>query len=105
MGKCIGILTAGGDSPGLNAAIRAVGRVLSRANARLIGFKDGFEGIAFDRLIVGPNSSCLSFTKFVIFKLVHSVIYAFKYFSKPWNAAKNMIPNIINIATFVYENS
>lgn len=51
MGKCIGILTAGGDSPGLNAAIRAVGRVLARANARLIGFKDGFEGIAFDRFV------------------------------------------------------
>lgn len=49
MGKCVGILTAGGDSPGLNAAIRAVGRVLARNNCRLIGFKDGFEGIAFDR--------------------------------------------------------
>ena len=51
MRKCVGILTAGGDSPGLNAAIRAVGKVLSRANARLIGFKDGFEGIAFDRFV------------------------------------------------------
>jgi len=51
MGKCIGILTAGGDSPGLNAAIRAVGRVVIRSNARLIGFKDGFEGIAFDRFV------------------------------------------------------
>ena len=51
MGRCVGILTAGGDSPGLNAAIRAVGRVLARANARLIGFKDGFEGIAFDRFV------------------------------------------------------
>ena len=26
MTKCIGILTAGGDSPGLNAAIRGVGK-------------------------------------------------------------------------------
>ena len=51
MRKCVGILTAGGDSPGLNAAIRAVGKVLSRANAKLIGFKDGFEGIAFDRFV------------------------------------------------------
>ena len=40
MRKCVGILTAGGDSPGLNAAIRAVGKVLARANAKLIGFKE-----------------------------------------------------------------
>lgn len=51
MGKCVGILTAGGDSPGLNAAIRSVGRVLARNNCRLIGFKDGFEGVAFDRYV------------------------------------------------------
>ncbi len=51
MQECVGILTAGGDSPGLNAAIRAVGRVLSRAGCRLTGFKDGFEGIAFDRWV------------------------------------------------------
>lgn len=51
MPKCVGILTAGGDSPGLNAAIRAVGKTLSRQGYQLIGFRDGFEGIAFDRTI------------------------------------------------------
>lgn len=49
MPKCVGILTAGGDSPGLNAAIRAVGKSLTAENYNLIGFRDGFEGIAFDR--------------------------------------------------------
>ncbi|MDD4818364.1 MAG: ATP-dependent 6-phosphofructokinase [Victivallaceae bacterium] len=52
MNKKIGILTAGGDSPGLNAAIRAVGKRLAAANCQLIGFRDGFEGIAFDRSVV-----------------------------------------------------
>ncbi len=51
MGKCVGILTAGGDSPGLNAAIRAAGRALAHAGYRLTGFKDGFEGLAFDRWV------------------------------------------------------
>ena len=51
MKKCAAILTAGGDSPGLNAAIHAVGRVLLRSNYRLLGFMDGFEGIAFDRFV------------------------------------------------------
>ncbi len=47
--KRVGILTAGGDSPGLNAAIRAVGKTLAAGNYKLIGFRDGFEGVAFNR--------------------------------------------------------
>ena len=49
MTKRVGILTAGGDSPGLNAAIRALGKCLNRNNYELWGFMDGFEGLAFDR--------------------------------------------------------
>ncbi len=45
----IGILTAGGDSPGLNAAIRAVGKILTAEGWKLTGFLDGFDGVAFDR--------------------------------------------------------
>ncbi|MDD5728775.1 MAG: 6-phosphofructokinase, partial [Victivallales bacterium] len=51
MSKSVGILTAGGDSPGLNAAIRAVGKILNESEYSLIGFRDGFEGVAFDRTI------------------------------------------------------
>lgn len=42
----IGILTAGGDSPGLNAAIRAVGKAAVDAGMEIIGFRDGFRGLA-----------------------------------------------------------
>lgn len=46
MARSIGILTAGGDSPGLNAAIRAVGKAAQRAyGMHVIGFKDGFKGL------------------------------------------------------------
>ncbi len=46
----IGILTSGGDSPGLNAAIRGVGKAaLGFYLADLIGFRDGFRGLAEDR--------------------------------------------------------
>ncbi|HWX23002.1 MAG TPA: ATP-dependent 6-phosphofructokinase [Candidatus Binatia bacterium] len=46
----IGILTAGGDSPGLNAAIRAVGKAaLGCYGMEFIGFRDGFRGLAEDR--------------------------------------------------------
>ncbi len=50
--KRIGILTAGGDSPGLNAAIRAVGKAAVGAYGwELIGFRDGFRGLIEDRLV------------------------------------------------------
>ena len=49
MAKYIGILTAGGDSPGLNAAIRGVGKASQSFDMELIGFMDGFRGLVQDR--------------------------------------------------------
>ncbi len=48
--KRIGILTAGGDSPGLNAAIRGVGKTaIGHYGMELIGFRDGITGLALNR--------------------------------------------------------
>jgi ATP-dependent phosphofructokinase / diphosphate-dependent phosphofructokinase len=50
MAKTIGILTAGGDSPGLNAAIRGVGKAAMGAyGMHVIGFRDGFRGLMENR--------------------------------------------------------
>lgn len=50
MPQTIGILTAGGDSPGLNAAIRAVGKAAQRRyGMHVIGFRDGFSGLIQNR--------------------------------------------------------
>jgi ATP-dependent phosphofructokinase / diphosphate-dependent phosphofructokinase len=47
--KRIGIITAGGDSPGLNAAIRGVGKAaLGSYGMEVVGFRDGFRGLAED---------------------------------------------------------
>ncbi len=52
MTKHIGILTAGGDSPGLNAAIRGVGKAcLGHYDMRILGFRQGFRGLAENRTI------------------------------------------------------
>jgi 6-phosphofructokinase len=52
MTKYVGILTAGGDSPGLNAAIRAVGKAsVGEYGWDLIGFRDGFRGLIEDRWV------------------------------------------------------
>jgi 6-phosphofructokinase 1 len=41
----IGILTSGGDSPGMNPCIRAVVRTASASNAQVMGVMDGYEGL------------------------------------------------------------
>jgi len=50
--KRIGILTAGGDSPGLNAAIRGVGKTaIGYYGMEILGFRDGFGGLVQNRSI------------------------------------------------------
>jgi ATP-dependent phosphofructokinase / diphosphate-dependent phosphofructokinase len=50
--RCVGILTAGGDSPGLNAAIRAlVKAAINEYGMRVIGIQDGFRGLVENRTI------------------------------------------------------
>jgi 6-phosphofructokinase 1 len=50
MTKYVGILTAGGDSPGLNAAIRAIGKAAKgEFGMQVIGFRDGFRGLMENR--------------------------------------------------------
>jgi 6-phosphofructokinase 1 len=50
--KRIGILTAGGDSPGLNAAIRGVGKAAhGYYGMEVIGFRDGFRGLVENKRV------------------------------------------------------
>jgi len=52
MGRHVGILTSGGDSPGLNAAIRAIGKAVhSYRDMEIIGFRDGFRGMMENRSV------------------------------------------------------
>ncbi|GAB4424496.1 MAG: ATP-dependent 6-phosphofructokinase [Anaerolineae bacterium] len=52
MAKHIGILTAGGDSPGLNAALRGVGKAAIGAyGMQVVGFRDGFRGLVENRTV------------------------------------------------------
>ena len=43
--KTIGVITTGGDAPGMNAAIRAVTRIAHAKNLQVIGFERGWEGL------------------------------------------------------------
>src|ERR1700676_5018664 len=41
----IGVLTGGGDAPGLNAVIRAVVKSATNSGLECVGIEDGFEGL------------------------------------------------------------
>lgn len=43
--KRIGIVTSGGDAPGMNAAIRAIVRLASLKDFQVLGFERGWEGL------------------------------------------------------------
>jgi phosphofructokinase-like protein len=54
--KRIGILTGGGDCPGLNAVIRAVGRRSFQRGYEVVGVRDGWRGLVEDELEpLGPR--------------------------------------------------
>ena len=48
----IGVLTSGGDAPGMNCAIRAVVRAGIRYGLEVYGVEDGYKGLVEDRLIL-----------------------------------------------------
>lgn len=51
--RCIGLLTSGGDCPGLNAAIRGVAKAaIGTYGMRVVGFQDGFRGLSENRYTV-----------------------------------------------------
>lgn len=55
--KKIGVLTSGGDSPGMNAAIRAVVRTAIYHNLEVVGIREGYNGLiegSFTKM--GPRS-------------------------------------------------
>ena len=45
--KQIGVLTGGGDAPGLNAVIRAVVKSAHNSGVKVIGLEDSFDGLIF----------------------------------------------------------
>ncbi len=58
----IGVLTGGGDSPGINAAIRAIVRRAHEEGIKTVGFHDGWQGLLGNRtttLALGDVSGVL----------------------------------------------
>ncbi len=55
--KRIGVLTSGGDAPGMNAALRAVVRACKFYEIQSVGIRQGYEGLINNDMIdLGPRS-------------------------------------------------
>ena len=55
--KRIGILTAGGDCPGLNAVVRAATKSALSRGIEVLGFKNGFDGLVRNEFITLTNKN------------------------------------------------
>src|SRR5436189_3438320 len=55
----IGVLTSGGDCPGLNAVLRGVVLASEKLGWEVVGFRDGFEGLLppGDHIILDRHST------------------------------------------------
>ena len=45
--KKVGVLTGGGDAPGLNAVIRAVVKTANNHGVEVVGLEDSFDGLIY----------------------------------------------------------
>ncbi len=57
--KTIGVLTSGGDAPGMNAAIRSVVRTAIYRGMKVKGILDGYEGL-FDKTVIDMEDRTVS---------------------------------------------
>ncbi len=55
--KCIGVLTSGGDAPGMNAAIRAVTRAAISKDIRVFGIYRGYKGLITNEIVEFKTNS------------------------------------------------
>lgn len=55
--KKIGVLTSGGDAPGMNACIRAVVRKATHHGVQVVGFKSGYSGLVNNDYVEMDNRS------------------------------------------------
>lgn len=56
--RTLALLTSGGDSPGMNAAIRAAAKTCAARGVRLLGVRDGYEGLIDGRMLEVVPGPC-----------------------------------------------
>lgn len=84
--KSIGILTSGGDAPGMNAAIRAVTRSAIYNGFTVKGIMRGFKGLVFNEIVEFKSQSVSN-----IIQLGGTILKTpAARSSRPWKAARRL---------------
>ena len=76
--KTIGVLTSGGDAPGMNAAIRAVVRTALTKGLNVKGIMRGYAGLLKEEIIDMNGTSAVSYTHLTV--LLHWLMRCMKRF-------------------------
>ncbi|MCX7703402.1 MAG: ATP-dependent 6-phosphofructokinase [Planctomycetota bacterium] len=85
--KCVGILTGGGDCPGLNAVIGSAVRKLNKQNVRVLGLLDGWKG-----MLTGDSMELTMENTSEILPLGGTIIGTSR--TNPYKDAKKNIPKL-----------
>ena len=64
--RTIGVLTSGGDAPGMNAAIRAVVRRALAKGLKVRGIRRGYHGLLKEEIIDLTHAMCLISSREVV---------------------------------------
>ena len=67
--KRIGVLTSGGDAPGMNAALRAVVRTAMHYDMSVVGIKRGYNGVLMKS--ENPSDDYIELTRSSVAEIVH----------------------------------
>ena len=59
--KRIGVLTSGGDAPGMNAAVRAVVRTALYMGIEVVGIRRGWHGLIRWRHVPYDSGGCVAY--------------------------------------------
>ena len=65
--KTIGVLTSGGDAPGMNAAVRAIVRAGISKGYRMMGIQRGYNGLI--------NGECYEMNVRSVSEIIHDSVY------------------------------
>ncbi|WP_424244928.1 6-phosphofructokinase 1 [Elusimicrobium posterum] len=90
--KKIGILTAGGDCPGLNAVVRAVSKNALLHGIEVLGFKNGFDGVVKNEFINIDNMTVSGIlTQGGTILGTSNIANPFSYTLEPYGTPKNPV--------------
>ena len=81
--ECIGVLTSGGDAPGMNAAIRAVTRTAIAEGFKVKAIYKGYEGLLRNEIQEFTTELVTSFNEVAPFLKLQDAKS-----SKPWKEEK-----------------